>query len=252
MVHDLGMKKIAIFALPGLFVITAAMGFLFSRTPSIASHPVRNANHEVTSHPATHTASRVASNPMPQAPSATEATTQSAFSGTYLLPASLTESVAANFTGYHVPSPADIKEAWGAKDAGTTPFLAQGDFNGDGRIDAALIILGESDWKLVIFEQDDQQHYAPAAVFRPKTIEEIPGHSAKSVITVPQHLVLSTIEQGETWVEDSGDVSSDFNLKFDGIKLSYRTKATFIDDNFLIYFDSGKYQGGTESLLQIR
>jgi hypothetical protein len=247
------MRKLAIVALPALFVITAAMGFLFSRTPSNASHSVRNANRGATSHPAAaHTGSAAASSPIAPAPSAAQATTQPESSGTYLLPASLTESVAANFAGYHVPSPADIKEAWGAKDAGVTPFLAQGDFNGDGRIDAALIILGESDWKLVIFEQDDQQRFAPAAVFRPKTIEEVPGHSANSVIAAPQHLVLSTIEQGETWAPEAGDVPTEVKLKSDGIRLSWRPKPNY-DYQSLIYFDDGKYQTRwAETLLQVR
>src|SRR5262249_38084951 len=133
-----------------------------------------------------------------------------------------------------------------------SPFLAQGDFNGDGRSDAAVIILGENDWKLVIFEQDEQQHYAPAAVFRAKTVEEAPLYARYNVIAAPQHLILKTMRKGETSVVKGGDVPNDFALKFDSIELVYLPKPTLIDKS-LILFTDGKYQPQWEdSFVQIR
>lgn len=169
-----------------------------------------------------------------------------------MVPASLADSVSANFPGYRIPAPSDIKEAWNASDAGASPFLAQGDFNGDGRTDAALIILGDKDWKLVIFEQDDQQHYAPAAIFRAKSVEEVPGQSADAVIASPQQLILAAIKQGETWAPEGGDVPTEIKLKFNGIALSHRP-TPHTDSKSLIFFDDGKYQTQwADSLLQIR
>jgi len=246
------MKKLGVVALPGLLVITAAMGFLSSLTRNNASHSISDASRETSSRSAAaQTVAPAIPNPPAPAPATTQAMTQSLPSATSSVPPALSESVTGNFPGYRIPGPADIKEAWSASDAGASPFLAQGDFNGDGRTDAALIILGESDWKLVIFEQDDQQHYAPAAIFRAKTTEEVPGQSADTVIASPQQLILATMKQGETWAPKAGDVATEVKLKSDGIALSHRATADR-DSKSLIFFDDGKYQTQfADSLLQI-
>lgn len=246
------MKKLAVVALPGLLVITAAMGFLSTLTRNNASHSISDASREASSRSAAaQTVAPASPNPPAPTPPAAQATTQSSPPATSPVPPALAESVTANFPGYRVPGAAEIKEAWSASDAGASPFIAQGDFNGDGRIDAALIILGASDWRLVIFEQDDQQHYAPTAVFRAKTIEEL-SSSGNAVIASPQQLLLATIKQGETWTPEAGDVRSEVRLKSDAIALSHRATPD-IDSKLLIFFDDGKYQTQfADSLLQIR
>src|SRR5262245_53506213 len=228
----------------------AVTGFLFHGAKSGRSG--RNANGLLAGKPSPAQPMVAAAPVQPAAVTAQPSQPEQSPSGNDSVPAALVDSVNANFSGYRIPAATDIKDAWAGKEAGASPFFAEGDFTGDGRKDAALIILGDSDWKLVIFEQDEQQHYTPAAVFRAKTVEEAPLYARFNVIAAPQQLILKTMRKGETWVVEGGDVSNDFALKFDSIELIYLPKPTVIDKSLILFID-GKYQPQWEdSFVQIR
>jgi hypothetical protein len=246
------MKRFAVVA--GLFatllIAGAVTGFFFHSANTGRSG--RNANRAPSGKPSPAQPLGAAASLQPANAAAQPSQPEQAASENAAVPAALVESVNANFSGYRIPAAADIKDAWAGKEAGASPFLAQGDFDGDGRNDAAVIIIGDSDWKLVIFEQDEQQHYAPAAVFRAKTVEEAPLYARYNVIAAPQHLILKSMRKGETWVVEGGDVSNDFALKLDSIELVYQPKPDFIDKSLILFAD-GKYQPQWEdSFVQVR
>lgn len=76
---------------------------------------------------------------------------------TISLPTTVNEIVQKNFPGYRLPKSNDYKLDWKHfYEVDKTPFVALGDFNGDGNNDIALLLIGtEKDklWKLVVFHK---------------------------------------------------------------------------------------------------
>src|SRR5262249_36776613 len=64
------------------------------------------------------------------------------------LPPQLLTAITANFPTYHVPAGTDLRGQWArAVKTGTPPFICEGDFNGDGLTDVAVILVGNKEWK---------------------------------------------------------------------------------------------------------
>jgi hypothetical protein len=71
-----------------------------------------------------------------------------------LVPESLTKYIKATFPGFRIPTGTDIVGKWATyskKDA--VPYACLGDFNGDGRTDVALILMGKDTWRIVAFQR---------------------------------------------------------------------------------------------------
>ena len=71
----------------------------------------------------------------------------------------LVSQIKKEFAAYRIPTKDDRTGVWASGTHGETPFVASGDFDGNGRIDTALILLGDGDWKLVVFHQMDDGGY---------------------------------------------------------------------------------------------
>jgi len=48
--------------------------------------------------------------------------------------------------------------------AGTPPFMCEGDFSGDGLTDEAIILIGQDSWRFVVFEQRRGGDFFPVYV----------------------------------------------------------------------------------------
>lgn len=69
-----------------------------------------------------------------------------------VLPDSVREFIHAKFPDLRVPGQSDMKGLWATEtEPGSLPYFAKGDFNGDGRMDFALILASEKEYWLVIF-----------------------------------------------------------------------------------------------------
>ena len=68
------------------------------------------------------------------------------------LPESVPKTIRADFPDFRIPGQSDMKGLWATEtEPGSLPYFAQGDFNGDGRQDFALVLAGQKDYSFVIF-----------------------------------------------------------------------------------------------------
>ncbi|MGA8222311.1 MAG: energy transducer TonB [Candidatus Acidiferrales bacterium] len=77
------------------------------------------------------------------------------------LPESVGETIRLKFPGLRIPGERDMKDLWATETApGTLPYFAEGDFNGDGREDFALLLANEKEYWLVIFHRGADCSYS--------------------------------------------------------------------------------------------
>ena len=159
-----------------------------------------------------------------------------------LVPTALEESIKANFPSYRVPEEKDFTAGWlDNGKPGTSSFLCLGDFNGDGIEDAAIILIGEQAWRLVVFEQDRSGKYQPAFVGRPKTKQELGKYWENEILLTPQQVRLRTVRKGETWAPEAGDAPHLGRLRVDAIGLTTKPKPN-ADFASLVIWKGGRYQ----------
>ena len=162
--------------------------------------------------------------------------------GQEALPEAMQASVVANFPGYRVPEGKDITGGWAIdKQPGAFSFLCRGDFNGDGVEDAAVILIGQQSWRLVIFENNSLGQYRPAFVARPKNKAELGKYWENQILSAPQQLIIRTVKKGETWAPEADDDPNLGRLKVDSIEMVAKPipNAYF---SSLVIFEGGKYQ----------
>jgi len=158
------------------------------------------------------------------------------------LPEGLQASVTANFPGYRVPEGKDIWGGWTVdQQPGAFSFLCRGDFNGDGTVNAAVILIGDQDWRFVILEKDTQGRYQPAFVARPKNKEELGKYWEQQILIAPQQLLLRTVKKGEIWAPEAGDDPNMGPMRFDTIEMIAKPSPNAYFAS-LIIFKEGKYQ----------
>jgi hypothetical protein len=147
-----------------------------------------------------------------------------------VLPGHLNDSIRAQFPGVRVPAAKDRTGLWESDaDDCTLPFAVWGDFNGDGRTDVALILLGDKEWKFVIFHQTDSG-YVAAHSGGAKT------DTADALIQSPQILSLKLIPKGKTYTY-SGSRKLRYTFKTDAIEFS--ASEQFLS---LWHWKDGKYE----------
>jgi hypothetical protein len=162
------------------------------------------------------------------------------------LPPRLRAAIKENFVLYHVPSGADLKGHWAQADQeGSPPFLCQGDFNGDGLTDYAIVLIGQENWRFVVFEQRPEGDFFPAYVARPYLDSELPrGAREEGLFDAPQELVVEKLAKGQVWAPEAGDEPYEVKLQTDGIILHHRKKLAYgdLDQTTLIGYAQGRFK----------
>lgn len=158
-----------------------------------------------------------------------------------MVPARLEASIKANFPAYRIPQGQDITAGWVNDKLGASPFFCLGDFNGDGIVDAAIILVGKDTWRVVVFEQDQAGAYRPAFIGRPKTQYELGKYSENEILLMPQQLLLRKVSKGDSWTPEAGDDPHLGHLKVDALELVSKPypNASFAS---LLIWEKGKYQ----------
>jgi hypothetical protein len=158
-----------------------------------------------------------------------------------LVPPRLEASIKATFPSYRIPEDKDITGGWAVdKKLGTSSFFCLGDFNGDGSEDAAIILIGEQTWRLVVFERGRSGEYRPAFIARPKTKQELGKYWTTEILLTPQQMLLRKVRKGETWAPEAGDDPHLGRLKVDAIELTAEPKPNARFASLLIW-EKGKY-----------
>ena len=151
---------------------------------------------------------------------------------TLLVPVGLLESIKSNFAGYRVPTQTDFSDAWIEYPGGPFSFITWGDYNGDGRVDIAVILLNDKKWKFIIFHHL-KDGYKPAYIAGDEFDIE------RFTIQFPQQIVLLTIKKEEGWSTERGDVPIEYPHKYDAVAFSaYEKGRVYL---YLIYWKDGKY-----------
>jgi len=161
------------------------------------------------------------------------------------LPTRLLTAVSENFPRYHVPAGSDLTGLWAKGDqAGTAPFICQGDFNGDGLADAAIVLIGRDAWRFVIFEQKPGGDFLPAYIARPQLPTELAKGGEDISIEAPQEMILEKIAKGQVWAPEGGDEPYEVRLQTDGIILHHRKKLRYadLDEATLIGYADGRFK----------
>ena len=76
-----------------------------------------------------------------------------------IIPPPLASLIKKEYPEYRIPTREDMTGAWAGGAHGAFPFAAWGDFDGNRRVDIALILLGDGDWELVVFHQGEHGVY---------------------------------------------------------------------------------------------
>jgi len=156
------------------------------------------------------------------------------------IPSGLKQAVKADFPSYRLPEERDVTEAWVVRKPNSS-FLCFSDFNGDGIEDAAVILIGEHEWRFVVFEQDKSGEYRPAFIARPKTKEELGRYWTNEILLAPQQMLLRKVGKGETWAPEAGDDPHLGRMKADAIELTAKPRPN-ADLDSLVIWGRGKYR----------
>ncbi len=152
-----------------------------------------------------------------------------------ILPPKLNESIRKELPGFRVPEAKDHTGNWNQNtDAGNLPYAVWGDFQGDGRTDVALILLGSKEWKLAIFHQTDSGFtlgYSQGSKFE--------GPDAQ--VPSAQILSLKLVPKGKPYVyaiiAKSGRQEKRYNFDHDAIEFS--AVETFLS---VLHWKNGSYK----------
>jgi hypothetical protein len=106
------------------------------------------------------------------------------------------------FPDYRLPGPEDMTGAW-AKFRTTVPYAAWGDFDGDSRIDFALILLGHERWRLV------ELHQTPDGFFKEVDIEgSLPGNEEFTIGSDPRDYHVFIVPAGKKLILEGEPVEA--------------------------------------------
>jgi len=152
-----------------------------------------------------------------------------------ILPPLLKDAIRREAAGFRLPQPTDRTENWkNDTDAGNLPWAVWGDFDGGGRTDVALILLGNREWKLTIFHQTD-------AGFRLVYSDGSKTDGPDAVVASPQKLWLQLVPKGKPYVSVTVDTSGRHETKhsFPNDTIEFSALEQFL---VVLYWKDGKYQ----------
>lgn len=152
-----------------------------------------------------------------------------------ILPEKLSQLIREHLTGFRVPEPKDCTGNWDQDtDAGNLPYAVWGDFQGRGRTDVALILLGNREWKLAVFHQH-------ASGFNIAYSNRRKIDAPDALVRSPQTLSLKLVAKGKPYVlgtiSKAGKEEQRYSFAVDAIEFS--GLETFLS---LRYWKEGKYQ----------
>ena len=94
------------------------------------------------------------------------------------------------------------------------PYAVSGDFDGNGLTDIAAVLLSDSEWKLVVFEQNAASNY------RPMIVTGGPIGSSGKAMEDPHRLSLALDKGGEEWTTTSLGKTFKYKFPVDAIELT--------------------------------
>jgi len=156
-----------------------------------------------------------------------------------ILPEVLKEAIKTKFPDFRIPTSADIKGEWAmVKKPGKFPFITWGDYNGDGKVDVAIVLINEYKWKFIIFIKSDNGY---------NLAFEMGGQKNKkgALIRNPEEILLETLSARTEGVTRSiirsqayeQQISQTYKFKFDVIIFSVWEKSSAY-----FYWENGTFQ----------
>jgi hypothetical protein len=132
------------------------------------------------------------------------------------LPQALVDAIGRELPGYRIPGAEDLRDRWlGYANESRLPYAAWGDFNGDGLIDVALILVSSDRWTVQSFHQQTDGGY------QAHDLESFAGESGAFVRDhPPQEFALFVVSAGEDLVALDSTLIEDFRHPFDAIILT--------------------------------
>src|SRR5207302_6783154 len=108
------------------------------------------------------------------------------------IPSALVNQIRTENSAARVPSTQDFRDGWSSALAmGKQPYLLQGDFNGDGKPDFALILLETNGWRVKAYHLEEGGHYTS---FNLEDFGSDPGYPTAYK---PQQFELVLVKKGE-------------------------------------------------------
>jgi hypothetical protein len=132
-------------------------------------------------------------------------------------PTTLAPAVRACCSAFRLARQEDVRGAWLDSDGeGSVPFFVEGDFNGDGAKDAAvLLIAGDGvGVELAVFEGGPQVY----RLGHRRSLSRVDDIQ----IAAPQEVVLRLVRKGEEWAPEGGDVPQTYPHFHDAIAFETR------------------------------
>jgi hypothetical protein len=124
------------------------------------------------------------------------------------LPEAVRSLVARDFPGLRIPDDADMTYEWITSE-GSGPFMLRADFDGNGFEDTALVLLGGSEWKIVLFNQKSEGIFETGYA-------EAGRHGPGESVVCPQQITLG-LESGSPPALHVEIIGSDvFNVRWNG------------------------------------
>lgn len=152
--------------------------------------------------------------------------TKEAGKTTLSLPPDFLAAIQAEFPEYRVPNESDLTYYWATQ---SLPYIAWGDFNGDGLIDIAVLLIKDGGWKEVIMHKTGQG-YVPGLV----NDGVIVHFSIQGGVHSHQELIIRTIPANE--VTPCGR-NNPFSHNLDSLMISVVEQAGEI-----FFWSNGSYQ----------
>ncbi len=124
------------------------------------------------------------------------------------LPEGVRALVAKDFPTLRIPDDTDITYEWLIEEGGD-PFVSRADLDGNGLEDIALVLLGASEWKIVVFNQTSRGVFATAFVEEGK-------HGPGTPLACPQQITFPS-DPGTSHALYVEIIQNDvFNIRWDG------------------------------------
>ncbi len=153
-------------------------------------------------------------------------------------PTGLAEAVRRCCPDFHLPRQDEVHGKWqDSTGAGSVPFLIEGDFNGDGAKDAAVLLVAanRAGVALAIFERAGQNY----RLAHRRALDRF----GDVVIGAPQEIILQLVRKGEEWAPEGGDVPMDYAHAHDAIGFETWKDLEYgvLNSKQLIYWDGKRY-----------
>jgi len=147
------------------------------------------------------------------------------------LPENLVARVSSDFPGFRVPSETDISGDWAReRHPGSLPFVTWGDYNGDGFVDVALLLLSDGYWKLIVAHQSSDSSVSTTEVIGASITNDDRG------LQTPTKLFLSTLKRGDIELDYTSEPPKQLTYSADALKV-----LEFENEEYLYHWNGARY-----------